>query len=118
MKGQNQFVEQKNIPILSEKEAEVIKESIEKTFSLIEEGKQKLSNHDDEEVVLVIGKTGVGKSTLINYLSGAELVAAKKGFGGYVLNVKDQVGNIKIGHSNVSETTIPNKWHDQNTGIT
>jgi len=114
----NQELSEKQKPILSEKEAEIIKESIAKTFSLIEEGKAQLSNHDDEKVLLVIGKTGVGKSTLINYLSGAELVATKKGFGGYVLNVKEQVGNIKIGHSNVSETTVPNKWYDEKTGIT
>jgi len=114
----NQELSEKQKPILSEKEAEIIKESIVKTFSLIEEGKAQLSNHDDEKVLLVIGKTGVGKSTLINYLSGAELVATKKGFGGYVLNVKEQVGNIKIGHSNVSETTVPNKWYDEKTGIT
>lgn len=97
---------------LSEEEAVKIRTLIAKTFSLIEHGKSSLSKNLNERVVLVIGQTGVGKSTLINYLSGARLTAVDD-YGDFILHVENQVGEIEIGHEATSKTTVPNKWHDQ-----
>jgi len=49
---------------------------IKEIFSLIEEGSKQI-NVDDKKVILVCGDTGSGKSTLINYLTGAKLSAFK-----------------------------------------
>ena len=59
------------------------------------------------EAVIVIGDTGVGKSTILAFLSGAELFVRYEGLKP-VLDCPN--GNaIKIGHEKYSETSIPNK---------
>ena len=65
----------------------------------------------DKEVVVVIGNTGSGKSTLVNYLTNKELVVQKpiniKKEGALVIDSKDK--SCEIGHMNQSKTTIPNR---------
>jgi GTP-binding protein EngB required for normal cell division len=46
----------------------------EKLIKLLLKVKDIVQNVEDKDIVLVIGKTGVGKSTLINYLNGGEMV--------------------------------------------
>jgi energy-coupling factor transporter ATP-binding protein EcfA2 len=60
-----------------------------------------------DEAIIVIGDTGVGKSTILAFLSGAELYVRDD-------NLKPTLDcpnnpNIKIGHEKYSETSIPTK---------
>lgn len=60
-----------------------------------------------DEAIIVIGDTGVGKSTILAFLSGAELYVRYE-------NLKPTLDcpnnpHIKIGHEKYSETSIPNK---------
>lgn len=103
---------------MTEEEVQRILMSIEQTFKLINEGKRLLDVsllNTQSQVVLVIGQTGVGKSTLINYLSGAELIY-NSDFD--YLEVKNQVGKIAVGHGAESMTTVPNQWHDREHSLT
>lgn len=60
-----------------------------------------------EQAVIVIGDTGVGKSTILAFLSGQELYVRYDGLKP-VLDCPNNK-NIKIGHEKYSETSIPNK---------
>jgi putative ribosome biogenesis GTPase RsgA len=50
----------------------------EKMRNLFEEGISKIRNAENKDGVIVIGNTGAGKSTLINYLLGCKMVYKKK----------------------------------------
>lgn len=60
-----------------------------------------------ESAVLVIGDTGVGKSTILSFLSGAELTVRLDGLKPRLDNTEG--GMIKIGHEKFSETSVPTK---------
>jgi ABC-type phosphate/phosphonate transport system ATPase subunit len=53
-----------------------------------------------EEAVLCIGDTGVGKSTILSYLNGAQFTVKLEGMKA-VLDTKDAKG-LKIGHDRYS----------------
>jgi ribosome biogenesis GTPase A len=63
------------------------------------------SNHT--KAVLVIGDTGVGKSTIISHLAGKELVVKHNGLN-TVLDTNDKT-TLKIGHDKYSQTTVPTR---------
>lgn len=64
-------------------------------------------DNDTNQAVLVIGDTGVGKSTIMACLSGQELIVKYNGMKATIDNsVQSQ---IKIGHNKYSETSIPTK---------
>ena len=60
-----------------------------------------------DEAVIVIGDTGVGKSTILAFLSGGELFVRYDG----LKPTLDCPNNpyVKIGHEKYSETSIPSK---------
>lgn len=60
-----------------------------------------------KEAILVIGDTGSGKSTIISFLSGCQLVIRYDG----LKPTLDNVGHAptKIGHDKYSETSVPKK---------
>lgn len=107
-----QFIENKTTSDNMGKKIE-IKELKEK----ISEGEKSISKQldikDVENTVLVIGGTGAGKSTILNYLAGNTL-SIQKGPKGFILDVDTKDNNIKIGHKG-SETKVPNSWYDQTT---
>jgi GTPase Era involved in 16S rRNA processing len=57
--------------------------------------------------VLVIGDTGVGKSTIMSFLSGSSLVVRYEGLKPTLDNAS--ASKIKIGHEKYSETSVPTK---------
>lgn len=64
-------------------------------------------DNENEEAVIVIGDTGVGKSTIMTFLSGSELVVKFDGLKPTLDTVNQ--GRIKIGHQKYSETSVPTK---------
>jgi energy-coupling factor transporter ATP-binding protein EcfA2 len=92
-------------------------------LSVIKEIKNKITEgyqsiHSEDKVILVIGNTGSGKSTLVNYLAGAKLIAEKKGFGKLLITVPEPVSSeMRVSHKLKSETAIPNSWKDNTTGV-
>jgi energy-coupling factor transporter ATP-binding protein EcfA2 len=62
---------------------------------------------DNQEAIIVIGDTGVGKSTIMSFLAGAQLVVKYDGLKPYLDNSNSS--KIKIGHEKYSETSIPTK---------
>lgn len=81
-------------------------------IEFIEEGRVKMSkNYENSTIhknaIMVMGFSGTGKSTLINYLNGIPLVG-KEIKGEWVIDLESQnvslPGGFKIGHSKKSET--------------
>lgn len=64
-------------------------------------------DNTSESAVLVIGDTGVGKSTIMSFLSGAQLTVRLDGLKPSLDNREG--GLIKIGHQKFSETSVPTK---------
>jgi hypothetical protein len=102
---------------INDAEIPQINEIIEK----IELGNKQIHS-EAKKAILVIGKTGAGKSTLVNYLTNPENleVVLNKDLensddeGDLVIDViESKKANLpKIGHKKDSETTVPNKWQD------
>ena len=68
-----------------------------------------------QDVVIILGKTGSGKSTLINLLSGRPLFPQQHE-GRIVLDSPNPLPGITIGHNIQAETSVPHSWmHDDNT---
>jgi energy-coupling factor transporter ATP-binding protein EcfA2 len=91
---------------------------IKEIFHLIENGIKEI-NCNEGEVVLVCGRTGSGKSTLINYLIGNELKTVKlpnKKIPAIEIAHHNQ-NSAKIGHGDKSETFIPQKFLDKERGV-
>ena len=84
---------------------------------LISEGNNRLQLEDERGVIL-LGKTGSGKSTLSHLLSGRELQAIHddETFA-LIVDALQPLDDIKISHNRVSETKIPNKCNNGNVVI-
>ncbi len=72
--------------------------TIDNAFTLFNEGKRAISDQlqqiaNTDEVILFVGNTGAGKSTLINYLSGCTLTARQDGLS-WVIDVQNPVTDI------------------------
>lgn len=66
----------------------------------------------DQEVILVLGNTGSGKSTLINYLNDHQGIAKKQQYtNNFIIDYAKPI--TKIGHDMVSETYKPNRCEIQ-----
>lgn len=60
-----------------------------------------------EEAIIVIGDTGVGKSTIMNFLNDAKLTIKCEGLKPKLICEGESL--IKIGHEKYSETSIPTR---------
>lgn len=62
-----------------------------------------------DDLVLVIGGTGAGKSTIINYLSGVDFILKKDIVTGtrYLEHTGNKQPPTKVGHSSMSQTLYP-----------
>nr|CAG8507001.1 14005_t:CDS:2 [Entrophospora candida] len=66
-----------------------------------------------EEMVIIIGDTGEGKSSLLNYLAEVPLFGKKgKGFGRFVIYAEDPLGDSEITNGSVSKTSLPSGWKE------
>jgi len=73
--------------------------------------KEKISGKD---VILVLGNTGEGKSTLINYLAGCQMSLEKSDLGNVVVAKNPVAG---IGHGKTSCTSYPTAHYDPKTNL-
>ena len=90
--------------------ARVPEELVMDTIRLTEAGLGRIDT-SDSRAVIVIGRTGVGKSTLINLLAGNRLVGVFDDDTGTMrIDAPEPLHDFKIGHRVASETAIPNKW--------
>jgi len=95
-----------------------LNEIFTKCFSTIERAK-------DKNIILVIGNTGSGKSTVVDYLIGYLLERKQDDMtGDEFLDVEESVIKdltedkyAKIGHSKLSETLFPNYYEVNNNGM-
>jgi len=87
------------------------KESQIKDISdLISMGNKRIDKIEDK-AILILGNTGVGKSTLTYLLAGKQLYSEKNAEDDYVIKSLTELGAIKIADNKyASETRIPNKW--------
>lgn len=87
-------------------------------IEFIQENKKKLNSNIREKSVMVLGLTGTGKSTLINFLNNIPLVCVKEN-NKWVLkleneNLSDRFSIAKIGHEVSSQTFMPAAYNPQN----
>ncbi|CAG8575190.1 13644_t:CDS:1 [Dentiscutata heterogama] len=59
-----------------------------------------------EKAIIIIGDTGEGKSTLLNYLTGVPLFSKDDDFGDYIIYTETSDG-IDINDRSISQTTLP-----------
>ena len=87
-------------------------------FEYIKDGKMKMIENSRncsiaKKAIMVLGLSGTGKTTLINYLNDVPLVGMQKGFG-YRVTPKDPGVTLpcgfEIGHNAHSETHLPSAY--------
>jgi len=90
-------------------------ERLDVVMHCTEIGEKSASKAEGKDVVMVVGNTGCGKSTLVNVLHGCNMVEKKIDMGDNVVKLAWLVDNngdnkaelMKIGHNNQSMTFIP-----------
>jgi len=106
-----------------------VDQQIECLDTCIKFGEVEAAKAEGRDILMVIGNTGAGKSTMVNFIAGCtmERVTRKKAglTGG---NLKQKIVRtaadsarkevMKIGHSNQSQTFTPDVAHDNATGFT
>lgn len=82
--------------------------NLDKLKDLIKKGMTAIPKEDAaSEAIIVIGDTGVGKSTIMNFLAGHQLMVRCQGLKPKL--VCETQTDIKIGHEKYSETSIPTR---------
>ena len=83
--------------------------AIKEIFELIGESNAKIEDKI-EKGILLLGKTGTGKSTLTHSLVGKELQAIlDDSTGNMIVDAVQPLDAVKISHRSASETKVPNK---------
>lgn len=104
-------------------------ESIELLTVCIQYGLERASHMAGEEAIIVIGNTGAGKSTFVNYLAGCTMKFVRckdlgiSGIGKTVVVASKREGGSKdelmpIGHEKESKTFMPQIMRDEDEGLT
>ncbi|MBY0291783.1 MAG: hypothetical protein K2W92_00625, partial [Alphaproteobacteria bacterium] len=66
-----------------------------------------------DNIVYLLGKTGAGKSTFLNYIAGKSFSATKDGLE-TIIKMDDPIA--EIGHGSISKTFKPTLWKQEKTG--
>jgi len=83
---------------------------IDELINYIQLGKNEIPKVKGKDLIIFLGNTGSGKSTLINYINGCTMEETESDLGEMVIQVKknSQIQELtKIGHTKESETFIP-----------
>ena len=101
--------EMKQVP---EKKKSPISEELQDLIDKINEGSKKIGDKKEKKGILILGETGVGKSTLTYLFAGKTLKVAKlMNNANLILDLDnpdlDSINNIEISHLKVSRTLIP-----------
>ncbi|MFY9589797.1 tetratricopeptide repeat protein [Rickettsia endosymbiont of Halotydeus destructor] len=102
-------------PIVPKQAEEIMakqQEIIQKTMELVAIGNDRITEGNDKGI-LILGKTGAGKSTLTYLLAGEELKVVEDN-GAMFFKAVVPKENIVINHTQVSETKISSKLTDKN----
>jgi energy-coupling factor transporter ATP-binding protein EcfA2 len=108
------FEAQPIISMQQKDDIEKIKAGMQTVNAKLESDFQRLRDLAYTQVVIALGRTGSGKSTLINFLADKHLVAGKED-GAWKIDVEDPLEGIEPGHESASKTTEPSFWYDQAT---
>src|SRR3954447_23453064 len=66
-----------------------------------------------EEVVIIVGDTGEGKTSLLNYLAEIPLFSRDNGsFGEFTINANIPLEGMEIVDGCVSKTALPSSWNE------
>lgn len=88
---------------------QVHSDSVSTLFNFLEESRKNFKLGEQKDVVLVLGNTGSGKSTLTLLLAGVELIAIETDEGSYEFVIKDKNSLISSPEQTTqSQTIIPN----------
>ena len=77
--------------------------------AVVDEGESDIKNLQDKNVVLIIGKTGVGKSTLVQLLNGATV--ERDGHAYKVMEDASFLPDFVVGHHQASTTKCVRSYH-------
>lgn len=94
-----------------------IQQDLKDLNDYIELGKKQIEKVKNKNIIIFMGNTGSGKSTLVNYIHGCEMEEISLDSEEIVIQVKKNSvipELMKIGHSNKSETFMPDIKIDQN----
>lgn len=82
---------------------------LERLLEIFKQIDLEVANSQQKELILVIGGTGAGKTTLINYLAGVELIGKKLTNSKKLVidTLENESSASKIGHNFTSTTKIP-----------
>lgn len=82
--------------------------NLSKLKDLIKEGINAIPKDEAaNQAIIVVGDTGVGKSTIMNFLAGNRLLVKSEGL--KVKLITEGASILKIGHEKYSETSIPTR---------
>lgn len=74
-----------------------------------------LHEHPHAKSVIVVGRTGSGKSTLVNILSGKPFTVGQDNLGSFILDTNNPLPDFKIEHQYIAGTKYPCSWYDEDS---
>ena len=105
-----------------------IEQKIECLSSCVRVGMAQAEMAKDRNLLMVIGNTGAGKSTLVNYLAGCQMEMIERGEAGFTTDLRTKIARVAvtspmkevmgIGHENKSATFLPAVHDDESLGLT
>lgn len=109
-----------NEPIQPRLEGEVIPTEVEKIQAFVKVATKNAEHAKEQDVVLVLGNTGAGKSTIINYALGSKMKTTyNEDIGEHFAEPEDESTHwAKIGNGSESQTLLPNVYTTPHSKVT